>query len=95
MTSHELVLLKDEFFQGGKICFLSESTLVNAIIDRNSMKGYDKTVNPTAASAFTTSAFRFFKLCKFSSFSHFQVRSLLASHTHREVVKDSQVSDCK
>jgi len=36
MTSHELVLLKDEFFQG-----------------------YDKTVNPTAASAFTTSAFRF------------------------------------
>ena len=37
----------------------------------------------------------FFKVCKFSSFSHFQVRSLLAAHTHREMVKDSQVSDCK
>ena len=37
----------------------------------------------------------FFKVSKFSSFSHFQVRSLLAAHTHREMVKDSQVSDCK
>ena len=77
MHSHNLVLLKNEYFEGCNIVvlvnininiyqnqhrrhYVHHCHLVSLIKTKSYFEGYNKTVNPTAASAFTTSAFRFF-----------------------------------
>ena len=71
MHSHNLVLLKNEYFEGCNIIVIMSIVIATSIIviiflvvvslikTKSYFEGYDKTVNPTAASAFTTSAFRF------------------------------------
>ena len=72
MHSHDLVLLKNEYFEG-----------------------YDKTVNPSAASAFTTSAFRFF-IWAWTCSPGFQSSSGLATHCCQHTLSAGQrLTGCK
>ena len=68
---------------------------VSPVMKTKHFEGYDKTVNPSAASAFTTSAFRFF-IWAWTCSPGFQSSSGLATHCCQHTLSAGQrLTGCK